>query len=134
MRTWRSKLLHRWLESEQERWYDLDASVGAHQGGLIPICTRCSKLAERKVCVQDVTVTNWGNTDGEPWTESKARCHMAEDVIRIPGVDWGNAFRWSDSRRQKIMAAMSLIPYFADGLEKDVKIRRLTYLLSRSAD
>ena len=129
MKSWQSKLLKNFLEDEEERGWEIDASVGAHQSGLIAVCHRCTKLSHRIVNVQEVCVQNWGTTDGQPWTESRARCHLAEDVIRIPGVDWANARTWPDARRIKIMAVMACLPYFSEGLEKEVKIRRLTELL-----
>jgi hypothetical protein len=131
MKSWQTRLLEPFIEPEQERDWEIDASVGAHGGGLIPMCYRCSKLSGRRVNVQEVCVTDWGGKDGGYWTESKARCHLAEDTIRIPGVDWCHADKWTDQKRTKIMAVMSLLPYFTEGLEREVKVERLTHLLLR---
>ena len=114
MRRWRSKLF---LPESVIRAADKDMRrTGGVDGGstLWPQCQVCSLRTGTRFAVEAYGVADKGLTaGGEPYTDVRARCHGAEDVVRIEGMNW-NMKRDGDTADIVRIAAIGAILFFSE--------------------
>lgn len=110
-RGWRTSLGRIWMPEQGRYEHAEDEKHEADFRPNAPRCITCSRRLGRRVGVAELEMVNSGKLLlAGYYTDFRAKCHGAEEVLRI------NSLRWDrDAGTARAVEAIKALPFFAVG-------------------